>query len=501
MPGPFNVSSSASILKQRDRKSRVCFALKIPKTDKASRYDESIAVVFRQLIVETFTMLRKIDPTIDIIPWLSGKNMTPLNLNEISSMNLHGIFFQRLHKAKDSVLCDVQIKYESDWNDIMKFARVWLNDRGHRIHMKKLQVENSRPVGCLLGSFRDLGFDLTESLKRDHHIMVDMRWLPVDMRWLPVELRYVISNRKPSMALQVWADNNDHFFIKEKLSMIYANDAKIFPLGVKLEFVEGSMGLEDIEKQGNFLESIESSDALCIKSLDSSIDDLPSLRCLILRITGKDNSPLFISVNNKSNDNCTKFSITYLVQNKSEALDIIKILPTYIIQKYGVKAKKYLKGYSINTSLQKEFERKEEKILTDLNSKRYNDDDHVYNGAEVDTYSRKRLKTSNDEVLDINIKKKDEVVKPKYPTTRIATDEFKKDHINMAIQDEKSNPLLHLTKRSIASNQIISDDAFPTISIKLGIVKKGGTLLNFIRHAFSKTKGQENSQNPLLFIC
>lgn len=482
MTGSFHLSSSEGLQEQSNRQSRICLNLKVRHSTETKGYD-SIFFDFGQLIEEVFCELEKIDNTIEILPWFTDKNMTPLKPSEISTMDRDdiSIYFHRLKAHMPFIGCDLQIKHQRGWHHIITCAGAWLRSNGHGMYIKPLQVENTRQVGCLIGSFNDLKFDLVKSLKQDHNIMVELRWVTF-------RTGHKHANEKPLRALQVWADDNNSFITRDMLRKIYSNENRIFPLGVKLEFVEGEMTLADKEKQGKFLSLIQSSVVRFVKSLDSSNCGLPTLRSLILSIKGRDKSPLFISVNSISY--YCDFSITYLTQNKSEALAMIEILPTYILNEYGDQAKMYLKEYALSSAMRNVFESKQESLST----KRCNDGGHNYYGPHVDECSYKRIKKSSDEVLAATVSNSRKAIKPDYTTKRI-TDKVKSQHKNQAIKEPYMNSMLN-PKDSNSCNDVAMADGFSAITIKLGILKQGGMFSALLQNMFETQKRQANSQNP-----
>lgn len=181
----------------------------------------------------------------------------------------------------------------------------------------------------------------------------------------------------PIKALHVVVESGEPYNkAKDVLQANYGSKATVFPLGICLRYIPtianlGPQGLEIVKrlrrKQQSFLDLIEGRQAKSweINCLDTSINDKPPLRELLMSVTSpsQPHHALFISVDTAYNKQDLVL-FTYLPRFEDEVRGFLGIMVPYMIKKNGPEVEEYFSADSVKRAAEMDFNEETQQVTT-----------------------------------------------------------------------------------------------------------------------------------------
>jgi hypothetical protein len=179
----------------------------------------------------------------------------------------------------------------------------WLQDGGHGLFYKMLQVEDSTEIGWFLYSTKEMDSGaLVDEIEDLMGLQVGLRWKIID-----VGAKGKLPESQRVRALNVEVNTRSRWEAQRKLIEYFGKNAKnpkAYPNGIRLRFVKNKKdGINAAEKgkierlrsrQKSFLENILTTVTCDIIQLDYSPDrSQPTLRQMIMDLKTEDEIPLF----------------------------------------------------------------------------------------------------------------------------------------------------------------------------------------------------------------
>jgi hypothetical protein len=293
--------------------------------------------------------VKKVDHNISISPWFSKdietQQLQNLQIDQIinTPKDKLKLYFPRIvypPKEKDNfVWLDFALEHHMEWEQIKYNISKNLNKDNYNLYPRQLQTEKEVSIGWLLWSFREIDTDrLANFINKKYQLNVCFRWTTINSGQ--------VNKTNEVKALHVISSQDSQIKAKKQFNMIYHVTKSTFPMGIRMRFVPllhkiGSNILERVKKcrldQQGWLKCIQTSYTSTITILDTSYNQTPTLRELIMKLKSKkDNRKLFIGVNKQWNRNDT-YCFTYRKEVKEEANAIINTLYLYLKSTTGYK--------------------------------------------------------------------------------------------------------------------------------------------------------------------
>lgn len=261
-------------------------------------------------IVSFVDKLTEIDPTVEVLPWMTVGEQTPLTKHkEVKNLDYIHRFFPRVVAADmGKTWSEIRIRHQRKWDDIKQEMIPWLQEKTHGFYIKTLQAEVTRVAGWLLYSHRAINLAvLAEAFHTKYGIQVAFRYQNVSTGTISTPENQTVQ------ALHVVAAMADVEHIKSIFQAVYGSNAKVFPFGVRMRFVpwiawnnkpriEQVMELRD--RQAVFNLKVTQMASWEISSLDKNKAGMITLREMIMGLQSKlfPGTPVFLSIDRAWNN-------------------------------------------------------------------------------------------------------------------------------------------------------------------------------------------------------
>jgi hypothetical protein len=284
--------------------TRLTLKLNCPASNNA---EEMILSTFSEFVQE----LVGSDETAAILPWKSiHKSKKPISKATDVSKNirlmrpyLNRFFVSKTPDSPFSTYPSIHVGHNKPISDLREDMQMWLQDGGHGLYYKMLQVEDSAEIGWLLYSTKEMDAGaLVDEIAELVEIKVGLRWKVID-----IGAKGKLPENQMIRALAVEVNAKHRWDFQRKLINYFGKNAKesnAYPNGIRLRFVKNKKdGINAIEKgkierlrarQQQFLKNIVTTETWDIIQLDYSADpNKLTLRQMIMKMKSKDDFPLF----------------------------------------------------------------------------------------------------------------------------------------------------------------------------------------------------------------
>jgi hypothetical protein len=284
--------------------TRLTLKMNCPASDDA----ESMLInILNQFIGELISA----DSTSALLPWKSihrskgniTKSADVPDNTRLLRTYLNRFYISRTPNASFITYPGINIGHNKPLPEIREEMQVWLQDGGHGLYYKMLQVEECSEIGWFLYSTKEMDAGaLVDEIEDLVGVKLGLRWKVID-----VGAKGKLPETQQVRALCVEVNAKYRWDVQRKLITYFGRNLKTlkeYPNGIRLRFVKNktdainSAEKSKIEKlrarQKFFLNHIVSAETWDIVQLDyASKSHEPTLRQMIMAIKNKNDVPLF----------------------------------------------------------------------------------------------------------------------------------------------------------------------------------------------------------------
>jgi hypothetical protein len=269
--------------------------------------EETIIKLFREFLGE----LNSADSTVAILPWklihrsqgsINKPLEVPTNARDLR-VYMNKFFLSRTLDKQFLTYPGIHIGHDKSLSDLREEMQPWLQEGGHGLFYKMLQVEDSTEIGWFLYSTKEMDAGaLVDEIEDLMGLQVGLRWKIID-----VGAKGKLPESQRVRALNVEVNTRSRWEAQRKLIEYFGKNAKnpkAYPNGIRLQFVKNKKdGINAAEKgkierlqsrQKSFLDNILTTVTWDIIQLDYSPDrSQPTLRQMIMDLKTDNDIPLF----------------------------------------------------------------------------------------------------------------------------------------------------------------------------------------------------------------
>ena len=349
--------------------------------------DEEFVGYFNVLL----KLLRKIDPSVLLIPWVENGAHGPVYRdNEMECKEHINEYVDKIFlKQGNYAWCRMKIAFNNPEERILTEESF----RFHNMHVFKESIQENyiATAGWFLGSTPDTNInELRDVLKTLLPMEIDLRYQPIRLRTGErVDMNHAVK------AIHIYAGGDKCKSCYKALKEVYSPKNQIFPLGKIMRIVANTADPKAVvspkqrtqaevlkNKQKVFLKNIGTMSNYHIQGIDLFIEKCGvSLRQAVMsiKISKEATHNLFISADTNSWGGVT---FTYAKEFEQEATSIIPVLPIYLAEVYNshawswfnAEARSDLKDYSFNKDTGEIVSNEEEYIQDILDEDRWTSD-------------------------------------------------------------------------------------------------------------------------------